>query len=189
MRAHTRLPVLSAADLASVSAFARQIGGTEAAVGPPATATGVRGRYVRFEALSEVAGNPWTSMAEFYMLDKAGQPLSRTGWRITGFDTQETAGEDGQAANVLDGNASTIWHTTWSSGNAPYPHWIVVDTGALRDFGGFRYQPRTGVPNGTVDGYRLSVSTDGVAWGQPVKQGNLSALGAPAATKSVLFGG
>ncbi|HSU22019.1 MAG TPA: discoidin domain-containing protein [Variovorax sp.] len=189
VRAHTRLPVLSAADLASVSAFARQIGGTEAAVGPPATATGVRGRYVRFEALSEVAGNPWTSMAEFYMLDKAGQPLSRTGWRITGFDTQETAGEDGQAANVLDGNASTIWHTTWSSGNAPYPHWIVVDTGAVRDFGGFRYQPRSGVPNGTVDGYRLSVSTDGVAWGQPVKQGNLSALGAPAATKSVLFGG
>ncbi|RZM00731.1 MAG: PKD domain-containing protein, partial [Variovorax sp.] len=190
VRAHTKLPALSAADVASVAAFVRQIGGTEAAVTAPSTgATTARGRYVRFEALSEVRGGPWASMAEFYMLDGSGQPLARTGWKVTGYDSQEAAGEDGRAVNLLDGNAGTIWHTTWSSGNAPYPHWIVIDTGATRDFAGFRYQPRAGGLNGTIDGYRLYVSTDGVNWGQPVRQGNLSALGAAELTKSVMFGG
>ncbi|HUD32451.1 MAG TPA: discoidin domain-containing protein, partial [Variovorax sp.] len=189
IRAHTRLPALSAADLASVAAFVRQIGGTEAAVTAPSTVVTARGRYVRFEALSEVRGGPWASMAEFYLLDKSGQPLARTGWKVKSVDGQETAAEDGKAANVLDGNAATMWHTPWSSNATAYPHWIVIDTGATRDFQGFRYQPRGGGDNGTVDGYRLYVSTYGVAWGQPVAQGSLSALGAAALAKSVMFGG
>ena len=65
----------------------------------------------------------------------------------------------------------------------------MIDTGAARDFGGFRYQPRAGGLNGTIDGSRIHDSTDGVNWGQPVRQGNLSALGAADLTKSVMFGG
>lgn len=189
VRAHTKLPALSTADLTSVAAFVRQIGGTEPAVSVPSAVTTARGRYVRFEALSEVRGGPWASMAEFYMLDRTGQALSRSGWKIVSVDGQETAQVNGRGANVLDGDASTMWHTPWSLSLTAYPHWIVVDTGATRDFYGFRYQPRGGGDNGTVDGYRLFVSTDGVAWGQPVKQGSLSALGAADQTKSVMFGG
>lgn len=190
IRAHTKLPALSAADLVSVSSFVRQIGGTEPAVTAPSTATFARGRYVRFEALSEVRGGPWASMAEFYMLDKSAQALSRTGWKVGSVDSQETLHEDGRAINVLDGNAATLWHTPYSNNTSPkYPHWMVIDTGATRDFYGFRYLPRAGGDNGTINGYRLYVSTDGVNWGQPVVQGNLSALGAPDQIKSVMFGG
>lgn len=181
--AHTRLPALSAADLASVSAFVRQIGGTE----PPFTAS-PRGRYVRLEAISEINGGPWTSMAEFSMIDPAGAVLGRSGWTVTSVDSQELSGEDGAARNVLDGNASTLWHTVWSAGNVPLPHSIVIDTGAVRDFGGFRYQPRS-VPNlnGTINGYRLYLSSDGTTWGAPVVQGNLLDIGPAGDVKTVMF--
>jgi mono/diheme cytochrome c family protein len=182
--AHTRLPALTPADLASVSAFVRQIGGTEPGIGS------VRGRYVRLEAVTEVNGNPWTSMAEFEMLDLAGVPFTRTGWSVQAVDSQETSGENGAASNVLDGNPWTIWHTGWSSGDVPTPHWLVIDTGAVRDFTGFRYRPRDsgGNVNGTINGYRFYVSNDGTTWGSPVAQGNLLDLGAASLTKTVTFG-
>ena len=179
IRAHVRLPALSAADLASVSAFVGQIGGTE-------PAWTVRGRYVRFEALSEVRGNPWASMAEFNLLDGWGRAFSRTGWTVQ-TDSQETGAENGRASNVLDGNVATLWHTAYSAGSAAMPHWIVVDTGALREIAGFRYQPRAGGANGTVNGYRLSVSTDRINWVK-VSEGQLSTWGAAADTKTVMLG-
>ncbi len=179
VKAHTKLvPVLSAADLASVSAFVRQIDGSEPGILP-------KGRYVKFEAVSEVNGNEWSSMAEFNLLSASGQPLARTGWQVS-TDSQETAGEDGKVANAFDGNTSTIWHTRWLATARP-PHWVIINTGATQEFGGFRYQPRTGGGNGTVAEYRFYVSADGVNWGTPVNQGNLMLLGAAANTKTVLF--
>jgi hypothetical protein len=65
---------------------------------------------------------------------------------------------------------------------------MVVDLGSLQEFMGFRYRPRPGGRNGTVAQYRLYVSDDGMNWGVPVSQGNLAALGARAAVKTVMFG-
>ncbi|WPB55468.1 discoidin domain-containing protein [Xylophilus sp. GOD-11R] len=184
INAHTTLPALSSTDLASVAAFVRQIGGTE----PGQTVA--RGRYVRLEAISEVNNQPWTSMAEFDLLDMAGAIASRVGWTVRAVDSQETTGENGAASNVLDGDPATIWHTGWSSGDVPIPHWIVIDTGAVRDITGFRMRPRDshGNVNGTINSYRFYVSSDGVNWGAPVAQGRLLDLGPATATKTVNFG-
>jgi len=143
-------------------------------------------RYVRLESLSEVSGNPWASMAEFNLLDDNGVTLPRAGW-VASADSAELVGENGAAANALDGNTATIWHTQWQAANPPHPHWFSVDMGSTARLGGFRYLPRSGGGNGTIALYRFYVSTDGVNWGTPVATGDLRTLGANAAEKTVRF--
>ncbi|MEZ4866052.1 MAG: putative Ig domain-containing protein [Caldilineaceae bacterium] len=128
-------------------------------------------RFVKLVAESEVNGNPWSSAAEFNVVDAQGNTMERRGWTITA-DSQETQGEDGRAVNAIDGNTNTIWHTEWSVANPPPPHWLVVDLGGAYTIGGFRYLPRqSGAINGTVAAYQFYLSADGVNWGAPVAQG------------------
>ncbi len=128
-------------------------------------------RFVRLVAESEVNGNPWSSAAEFNVVDGQGNTLNRAGWTIT-TDSQETAGEDGRAVNAIDGNVNTIWHTAWSASNPAPPHWLTIDLGAPYTVGGFRYLPRQiNSVNGTIAAYKFYLSADGVNWGAPVAQG------------------
>ncbi len=128
-------------------------------------------RFVKLVAESEVNGNPWSSAAEFNVVDGQGNTLNRAAWTIT-TDSQETAGEDGRAVNAIDGNVNTIWHTAWSASNPAPPHWFIVDLGATYTIGGFRYLPRqSGAINGTIAAYKFYLSADGVNWGAPLAQG------------------
>ncbi|MER5889473.1 discoidin domain-containing protein [Streptomyces sp. NPDC001941] len=99
--------------------------------------------------------------------------LSRTGWTASASD-EETASENGRAANVLDGNAATIWHSKWSGTPAPLPHSITLDTKKTQVVSALVYQPRTGSANGRVGEYAIHLSTDGQNWGQPVASGTLA---------------
>lgn len=141
-------------------------------------------RYVRLTALTE-AGNrgPWTSAAEVDLASTAAPTAGptptatvtatttptpglppRSAWKATA-DSQELTGEDGAAANVLDGDPATLWHTGWSSGNAPLPHTLTVDTLAQRSINGLTYLPRQdGAPNGRIGQYTVEVSADGTSW-------------------------
>ncbi len=127
-------------------------------------------RYVKLEVLSEVNGNPWTSAAEFNLLDGNGSPLNRSGWTITA-DSQETQGENGVASNVADNNAATIWHTQWQAANPAHPHWLVINLGNTYAVSAFRYLPRQDGINGRIANYRFFVSADGMNWNSPVAQG------------------
>jgi hypothetical protein len=130
-----------------------------AVVGPTAPSPGVR--YVKLEALSEVNGGPWTSMAEFNLLDPSGAVIPRTGWVVSA-DSQATGYP---AASAVDGNPSSIWHTPWSPSSLPLPHSLVVDLGSARVIGGFRYLPRQGSSsNGRIANWRLQTSVDGIVW-------------------------
>jgi len=161
--AHTQI-VLAAADRANVAAYVAQIGDEAAA----RTA-----RYVRLEALSEVNGNPWTSMAEFNVTDAAGAALPRTGWVATA-DSQETLRGSFVAANAIDGVASTYWHTDYSRTNPRPPHTFTVDMGAPRALTGFRYLPRAdGISNGRIASWRFHLSQDGINW-TPVASGSFA---------------
>jgi len=141
-------------------------------------------RYVRLESVSEVAGNPWASMAEFNLLDEGGRVLPRTGW-VASASSAETTAENNSASNAIDGNPATIWHSQWQAANPPHPHRFTVDMGTAQRIGGFRYLPRSGGGNGTLAGWRLYLSADGVNWGSPVAQGDLRTLGANADEKTV----
>ncbi|WP_245727713.1 discoidin domain-containing protein [Streptomyces vietnamensis] len=133
-------------------------------------------RFVRLTAVTE-AGNrgPWTSASEIDLLGDPGTPaatvdLPRTGWTATASD-EETVKENGRAANVLDGDAATIWHSRYSGTAAPLPHSITVDTHRTTAVSALVYQPRKDGPNGRAGAYTVTTSTDGTTFGAPVASG------------------
>ncbi|MFF4792724.1 endo-alpha-N-acetylgalactosaminidase family protein [Streptomyces sp. NPDC001276] len=72
---------------------------------------------------------------------------------------------EGPVSNVLDGDPGTIWHTDYSHGNAPYPHWVTLKPAGPADVNGFGYLDRqSGGQNGRVAGYEVAVSDDGRTW-------------------------
>ncbi|SIQ06841.1 hexosaminidase [Cellulosimicrobium aquatile] len=98
-------------------------------------------------------------------------------------DSEETQGEDGRAANAIDGNPATFWHTRWSGSAPTPPHHVALDTGAEQQLFGLTYTPRTGTgtgaANGRIGAYEIYVSTDGESWGEPVAAGSLPNVATP----------
>ncbi|MFE7706340.1 family 20 glycosylhydrolase [Streptomyces sp. NPDC057486] len=91
--------------------------------------------------------------------------LPKSRMRVTSVDSEETDAEPGAAANALDDNPYTHWHTAYSPTPAAPPHEITVDTGARHRLAGFRYLPRQdGGTNGRIREYEFSVSDDGRTW-------------------------
>ncbi|MGW4893207.1 TIM-barrel domain-containing protein [Kitasatospora sp. NPDC004240] len=102
-------------------------------------------------------------------------PIPRTDWKVVSADSQETAGENGAAANAIDANPATIWHTKWSGGSAPLPHEIRIDLGARHSVDGLGYLPRQdGGVNGRIGRYEVYVSDVTTAWGTPVATGSFA---------------
>ena len=68
---------------------------------------------------------------------------------------------EGPAANVLDGNLATIWHTKYNPQD-PLPQCLTVSFGQTRSVNKYVYTPRQNGSNGTVTGYELyAVAADG----------------------------
>jgi hypothetical protein len=57
-------------------------------------------------------------------LDKAVTP-----WEVVDFSQEETLGEgaNGRAAQAIDGNDATYWHSPWYVSSSVLPQWIVID--------------------------------------------------------------
>jgi len=138
-----------------------------------ATFSSVSARYVRLTASTE-AGNrgPWTSAAEIGLVGgnpPTGPALSRTGWTAT---ADSVAYAKYAAANVLDGNGTTIWHTAFTGTVPPLPHSVTIDMQGMQLVSGLSYLPRQdGSLNGTIGRYAIYVSSDGSTWGSPVASG------------------
>jgi F5/8 type C domain/Fibronectin type III domain len=88
---------------------------------------------------------------------------------VVAVDSEERKGGDWSGRNALDGNPATLWHTAWSVEVPPsHPHHIILDLGTVRTMYGVRYLPRQdGHLHGTIVGFELSVSVDGVTWDPP----------------------
>jgi alpha-L-fucosidase len=100
--------------------------------------------------------------------------LPPTGWKVVAVDSEETAGANNGAANAIDGNSSTFWHTRWNE-DLRLPHSITVDMGASHRIAGFTYLPRQdGNPNGTVEIYRFETSEDGTGWTTNIVSGTFA---------------
>ncbi|MGH2272471.1 alpha-L-fucosidase [Anaerohalosphaeraceae bacterium U12dextr] len=87
------------------------------------------------------------------------------GWKVIDVDSQEVNGQvNNAAANAIDDNSATVWHTRWHN-DLKLPHFITVDMGASHRIKGFIYLPRQdNNANGTVQRYRFETSTDGINW-------------------------
>ncbi|MFJ6793403.1 discoidin domain-containing protein [Streptomyces sp. NPDC091268] len=117
-----------------------------------------------------------TSVPAADPIPNSSAPIAQSAWTLVSADSQETAAEDGAARNAFDGNASTIWHTAWSSGTpAPLPHEVQIDLGARYTVDGLGYLPRQdGGVNGRIGGYEVYVSDTTADWGAPVAGGTFA---------------
>ncbi|MFJ3913943.1 endo-alpha-N-acetylgalactosaminidase family protein [Streptomyces vinaceus] len=93
---------------------------------------------------------------------------------VKAVDSQESAGENGRAANVLDGDAATIWHTEWYAATAPMPHEITLDLGASYNVSALHCLPRQTQSNGRIADYQVFTSADGVNWGTATATGTFA---------------
>ncbi len=79
---------------------------------------------------------------------------------MTATATSEYGGSsEGPAANVLDGNVSTIWHTNYNPKD-PLPQSLTVSFGQTRVVGKLVYTPRQTGTNGTITEYELYAILD-----------------------------
>lgn len=95
-----------------------------------------------------------------------GDKLDRTGWTAEA-NTEELTGEgsNGKAGLVLDGNASTYWHSVWNTGNwVSLPFEIIVDAQTERTFTQFGLQQRQHDSYTDTKSGRFYVSQDKENW-------------------------
>jgi hypothetical protein len=141
-----------------LSAAAQQITGNvlERFGATPYVPNPVRAQCVQLRALSNVNGNAsWASAAEIDLLGADGRRLSKAGWTVTA-DSAETSAANNAAANAIDDNVATFWHSAYSSSSPPLPHTLTINLGASADVSALRYLPRqdTG-SNGTINGFEV----------------------------------
>jgi hypothetical protein len=101
--------------------------------------------------------------------DLLKKPSLLSNARVVMADSEAPAHE---AANVLDGNPDTIWHTAWDEGAPAYPHEIQIKLPKSLQIKGLTYLPRQDMANGWISKYEVYVSADGQDWGQPVALGS-----------------
>lgn len=92
--------------------------------------------------------------------------LTKQGWSVMGFSSEETSGEganNGRALQVIDGNATTYWHSRWTSNAAVYPHELIIDMGAVATAKGLSITQRGGLSRAVKDA-ELFISTDGMTY-------------------------
>ena len=96
------------------------------------------------------------------LTSKTDDPNWENKWLVIGYTNQETASENGRAANLIDGNATTYWHSRWSSTPGTYPYFIAVDMKKDTTVTGFTFTQRNGVRR--VKDVEIQVSQDNVNW-------------------------
>jgi hypothetical protein len=139
-------------------------------------------RFVRLDALSEVNAQPWSSIAEFQLIDAKGNTLDRSGW-LASADSSDTSD---MPVNAIDGDPASIWHSQWDGASPGPPHSLIVDLGRGAQVRGFRYLPRQDpLSNGAIAKFRFYTSVNGIDWGMPVAEGDFSTQGAARAEKTV----
>ena len=58
---------------------------------------------------------------------------NRANWSVLSVSDQ-TASDGGGMHTMLDGDLGSYWHSQWDGGNAPLPHWAIIDMVTAKDF-------------------------------------------------------
>ena len=109
-------------------------------------------------------------------LDKLFAPaigglMQRLGAKVVSADSQAA---DYEAANVVDGDADTIWHTPWNDPAPAFPHHLIIEFAKPVVFKGIKVLPRQDMPNGRIEDFEVFVGDDGKDWGETVKKGKFA---------------
>lgn len=85
--------------------------------------------------------------------------LDRAGWLVKANDYQD----DTPAANILDGNTATFWHSAWSPKKSDFPYVIDVEMEAPAKASGLSFVQRSNL-HGALKDIKLSVLTPDGKW-------------------------
>ncbi len=88
--------------------------------------------------------------------------IDKSAWIVTASSHEPTGNH--AAANIKDDMPNTIWHSGWTAGTNPRPHWLQIDFGKPMSFKGVKYLPRQDMENGRIKDYDLLVSKNGTDW-------------------------
>lgn len=109
--------------------------------------------------------------------------MEKLGVRVWRCDSEQPGYE---AANVLDDDPATLWHSRWGDGATGHPHALEIALNEPATVRGLSLLPRQdGNRNGWIRGYAVHVSADRRDWGEPVAAGEFTA---DASEKRVPFG-
>lgn len=96
-------------------------------------------------------------------VDEDNRPL----WEIVDYSSQETVGDPGNAANAIDGDNGTYWHSVWYDGQfgpgvttGKLPQFIVIDLKADYTLSGVQLYRRNGNSNGPTSAKVEATSDD-----------------------------
>ena len=86
--------------------------------------------------------------------------ISKQGWSIKSFSSQETRSENGAAANIIDNNPVTYWISRYSTNPSSFPDTITVDMGQIQHVNGFTFLQRQTLVSSVKD-LEIQYSVDG----------------------------
>lgn len=70
----------------------------------------------------------------------------------------------GNANNAFDDNPATYWQTNWTNNSIKFPHYIIINMGALHVLQGIGYLPRQDYASGRIHDFDIYVSVDNKNW-------------------------
>lgn len=98
--------------------------------------------------------------------------VDKSEWTIYSYDSQQGGNE--LAANAIDDDENTIWHTSYSGTPPECPHELVVDMKRTYRIVSFSYKGRKDGSNGRVLNYEVYFSSNPKLWGGPAVSGVFS---------------
>ena len=116
---------------------------------------------------------------------KFDNKLEQLGAKIRAESQAANNGNTYDAANVIDGDPETVWHTPWNDPAPKFPHELVVELPRPVKLSGLTCLPRQNRGGGLIKNYAVYASADGKSWGGPVAEGEFSK---DKALKTINFG-
>jgi len=89
------------------------------------------------------------------------------GAKVIRVDSEDQA-HGNVAANAIDGDPATFWHTRWQPQNDPMPHELVIDLGRQIRLTGITGLPRQDMANGRIAEIEVFCSPEDASWQSPV---------------------
>ncbi|MDR0559770.1 MAG: discoidin domain-containing protein [Prevotellaceae bacterium] len=115
-----------------------------------------RSLYIPEEHSIDTFATSWTEYATpfstVYIYD-------RSDWEVLSV-SDETASDGGGKNTLIDNDLDSFWHSQWEGGDAPLPHWAVIDMKSPKKIGRIETYRRKGNDNSKSVRYFVSSSPD-----------------------------
>jgi hypothetical protein len=86
-----------------------------------------RSLYIPEEAAIDTFAMEWQQYEDPFLAASGGTyEYDKSEWSVIDYSDQQVD-DGGGAGTILDGDFDTYWHSAYSGGAAPLPHWVIID--------------------------------------------------------------